>query len=165
MTANENVGRGRRTPPRIEWRRRRGLGIRPCMLLGVSIVAGVIFLAGCASSATPESPWVSLQVTVTKFDPDGTLFEMQTGGGPFEKGGASLGPLTLVTVKSPSAFAGREFLIALPASATGAVGEHVAQLSEKGSTLNVQFARKALRKRPREVVEFAELNWAVETGR
>ncbi|HVU15590.1 MAG TPA: hypothetical protein VHD32_01600 [Candidatus Didemnitutus sp.] len=138
--------------------RRRNI-IRIAMRLLSCLALPFLVAAGCAIPAAPEIPWVSLEVTVTKFDPDGTLFEMQTGGRPFEKGGSTLGPLTLVTVKSPGAFAGREFLIALPSSATGLSGEHAIQLSERGRTVVVQFARKALRKGPREVVEFAELNW------
>ncbi|HEY4301088.1 MAG TPA: hypothetical protein VGM73_09460 [Candidatus Didemnitutus sp.] len=120
-------------------------------------VGNVALHTGCAQPAVVEPPWVLLVVTVTKFDPDGTLFEMTAGGLPFEKGTTGRGPLALVTVNAPAALAGREFLIALSKSTTDPVGRNARSLTEKGRTVTLGIARRALQKGPREVVEFSEL--------
>jgi hypothetical protein len=121
------------------------------------VVVNSLLLAGCGSPVPGEPALVMISARVEAFDPDGTLFETRTSGRPFEKTTSSLGPLTLVKVVTPADLAGREYLIALPLDSQNKTVAAAAQLTEKGRVVTIGLIRTAVRKGPREVVEFSEL--------
>jgi hypothetical protein len=127
--------------------------------LATWVVVHSLFITGCGNPAPQAPAVVMITARIEAFDPDGTLFETRTSGRPFEKATSSLGPLVLVKVTAPADLAGREYLIALPPDSPNQKVASAAQLIEKGRTVTIGLIRAAVRKGPREVVEFSELVW------
>jgi len=101
--------------------------------------------------------FVAMEVQVEVVDTDGTLFDLENSERTFSFGTIARVPMVRVVVVAPKPFAGRRYLILLPAAPI--TGQLPPGLMIPGTKIAVGLPVALLANGPRQGIDFEDLKW------
>ena len=132
---------------------------RMIKLLPVALLALFLALFGGCRATPTRNESVPMLVVVDVFDPDGTLFDLENRARAFSFGTVARTPMVRVVVVTPTAIAGRKYLIALPAASAPVAGKIPPGLKTVGTKISFSMPAAFVANGPRQAIEFTDLKW------